>query len=108
MSEKAIEMLLSNQVQQGKQIESLGDSVKEMAKAVNKLAVIDEKMANDRRTIDRHESRLDEHAKRLWDLEQTKAEHKWFFNIWDSVASKVATTVITGAIMAGLAYWGLS
>lgn len=107
MSDEVIKLVLDNQEKQQRQLDRLDRSMETVANAVEKLAVIDERMANDRDTLKRYGERLDEHAKRIWTLEITDAKNSWIHAIWGTATSKLITTLVTAAIGAACAYWGL-
>ena len=106
MTDSVLKKVISNQEQQQKQLDRLNSSMQTVAEAINKLAVMDEKIANDRALAKKHGERLEEHAKRIWALEMRSAENNWIYSIWGTVTSKALTTFIVAVISAALYYAG--
>jgi anti-sigma-K factor RskA len=86
-------------------ISEIKDSMKVMAQAVNRLAVIEERQSTDRAEIGRAYKRLDNHEHRIRNLEQaqplqkktTEWVEKVFWSVIGAVISGVMALVIVKA-----------
>jgi hypothetical protein len=84
-------------------IAEIKDTMKSMAVALNKLAVIEERQAHDRAEIARLFKRQDNHDDRIGELEKAQPMQRhttdWFNRIAFMVISAVVTAVLTTVIV---------